>query len=220
MSRTITVKGTGNVSLKPDTTIVTMTLKAKDKNYEKAMNDAAGIFDNLKSAVRDCGFDEKELKTTSFNVYTEYDSVQDARGNYKSVFSGYCCVNTVKLSFDFDTKRLSKVLSAVASCIAEPDLNIQFTVKDKDAAADELLKSAAENARHKAEILTAASGVKLGQLVAVNYSWGEIDVYSRTECAMDRNCYKAKAASTMDMCFEPEDIELDDTVTFVWEICE
>ena len=219
MSRTITVKGTGHISLTPDTTVVTMTLKAKDKDYEKAMTDAAGIFDNLKSAVRDCGFDEKELKTTCFNVYTEYDGVQDERGIYKNVFSGYCCVNTVKLSFDFDTRLLSRVLSAVASCIAEPELNIQFTVRDKDAAADELLKTAAENARHKAEILTAASGVKLGQLVSVDYNRGEMNAFSRTECVMDRKCYAA-AGGVNDMSFEPENIELDDTVTFVWEICE
>ena len=37
----------------------------------------------------------------------------------------------LKLEFDFDSQRLSKVLGAIAVCIAEPELNVQFTVKDK-----------------------------------------------------------------------------------------
>ena len=43
--------------------------------------------------------------------------------------------------------------------------------------------------------------------------------FSRTECVMDRKCYAA-AGGVNDMSFEPENIELDDTVTFVWGICE
>ena len=42
MDRTITVKGTGNVSVKPDLTIISFTLKSIDKNYDKAMEDASG----------------------------------------------------------------------------------------------------------------------------------------------------------------------------------
>ena len=218
MNRTITIKGTGRVSLKPDTTVVTMTLKTCSRDYEKSMNEAAQILENLKSTIKKCGFDEKELKTTSFNVYTEYEGVNDRNGNYKRVFKGYCCAHTMKLEFDFDTDRLSQVLGAVSACIAEPEMNIQFTVKDKDAAADELLKDAAENAKHKAEILTSSSGVKLGQLVSVDYNWGEMNLYSATECAMDRKCLSM--ANGAAMSFEPDDINLSENVNFVWEICD
>lgn len=121
MEKTITVKGTGSVSVQPDLTIVSLTLKSLDKDYEKAMQYASEKLSALQSALENIGFAKDDLKTTSFNVNTEYESVRDKNGNYKSVFEGYACVQGLKLEFDFDTKVLSKVLSAIAACISEPN---------------------------------------------------------------------------------------------------
>lgn len=41
MARTITVKGIGKVSAKPDYVVLSMTLESKHKDYDKAMNMAA-----------------------------------------------------------------------------------------------------------------------------------------------------------------------------------
>ena len=216
MSRTITVKGTGRVSLAPDLTAVTMTLDTVDKNYDRAMERSAALLDGLREALAAVGFDKKELKTTSFNVSTRYEGQRDSDGNYRNVFVGYACVHGLKLEFDFDTKRLSAVLSAIARCVAEPSLNVRFTVRDSEAAADALLQSAAENARRKAEVLATASGVKLGELLSVNYSWGELNVYSDTDYCVEEKCMAMPMRANMDLT--PDDIELSDTATFVWEI--
>lgn len=50
MSRTITVKGTGKVSAKPDFLVISMKLEAKDKKYEKAMDKSAEQLEILKEA--------------------------------------------------------------------------------------------------------------------------------------------------------------------------
>ena len=80
----------------------------------------------------------------------------------------------MKLEFDFNTGVLSKVLSAVGKAPVEPNLNIQFSVKDKDAVSEELLVRAAENAKKKAEILTKASN-------ATPVSYTHLDVYKRQQ---------------------------------------
>ena len=216
MNRTITVRGTGRVSLRPDTVVVSMTLTTLDKDYDRSMSLSAGLLDGLRAALADIGFEEKELKTTHFNVSARHDSVRDENGSYKSVFMGYSCTHGLKLEFALDTALLSRVLSAVSRSIADPELNIRFTVSDPDAAADELLASAAANARHKADVLAAASGAALGQLVTIDYNWGELNVYSRTEYGMDRKCMAM--ASPANMSFEPEDIDLSDSAAFVWEL--
>ena len=92
MDRTITVKGTGNVSIKPDLTIISITLKSIDKNYDKAMEDASKKLSSLQGAISDIGFEKTNLKTIYFNVNTEYESIRDKNGNYKSVFAGYACM--------------------------------------------------------------------------------------------------------------------------------
>lgn len=50
MSRTITVKGTGKVSAKPDFVVISMKLEAKDKKYERAMDKSAEQLEILKEA--------------------------------------------------------------------------------------------------------------------------------------------------------------------------
>lgn len=182
MNRTITIKGIGKLSLKPDLTVVSLTLKTVRAGYDKAMDKAAKHLEQLRSAIAEIGFTKDDLKTTSFDVGTEYENEneRDKNGNYKQIFVGYRVTHGLKLEFDFDSQRLSKVLGAIAVCIAEPELNVQFTVKDKEAVDAALLDSACANAKAKAEILTKASGVTLGELVSIDYNWGELHLYSPT----------------------------------------
>ena len=134
---------------------------------------------------------------------------------YRSRFTGYRCSHDLKLSFDLDMDRLSAVLSSLSACSARPQFSIRFTVRDPDAVYDELLRSAAENARAKAEVLCAASGAKLGDLLHIRYGRNESDVYSRTNMmfACDEAAPRAKG-----MSIRPDDIHLSDTVTFIWAI--
>ena len=99
------------------------------------------------------------------------------KGNYKREFAGYACSYRLKLAFDFDSKQLAKVISAIADCGAQPELSIAFTVKNPARVSEELLINATENARAKAEILCKASGSTLGQLLNIDYNWGELNVF-------------------------------------------
>lgn len=74
MNRTITIKGIGKLSLKPDQVVVSLTLKAIDKNYDKAMDTAAKHLEQLRGALVGIDFAKDNLKTTNFNVGTEYES--------------------------------------------------------------------------------------------------------------------------------------------------
>ena len=112
-------------------------------------------------------------------------------------------------------KVLSRTIYAVAKCEATPEFSIKFSVKDKNAVSDQLLINAAENARNKADILARASGVRLGELISIDYSWGELHLYSQTEYDV---LYDAAPMLSESINIEPEDINVKDTVTFVWEI--
>ncbi len=219
MMRTITVKGVGNVSAKPDYISISMTIESVDNNYDKAMAGAARRIENLKAAAVSVGYEKEALKTISFNVETRYENVRDRQGSYKREFAGYACVYRLKLAFDFDSKQLAKVISAIANSGANPELSIAFTVKNPAKVSEELLESAAQNARAKAEILCKATGAELGQLISIDYNWGELNIVSRTSYEME-DCLMPLAA--MDKCcapeIEPDDINVSDTVAFTWEI--
>ena len=145
--RSITVKGTGRISVKPDLIVVSMTLETKDTEYEKTMETAAEKIELLNKSLEEIGFEKESVKTTNFNVSTDYESVRDINGGYKRVLKGYVCRHNLKVEFDFDTKKLAKTLSAISRCLATPEFSVSFTVKDPTALNGELLKSAARNAR-------------------------------------------------------------------------
>lgn len=214
--RTITVKGIGAVSVKPDLIVLRLSMETAEYEYDAAMKAAAEKIDFLNKALEAAGFEKKSAKTADFRVRADYDRLNDGKGNYTSVFMGYKCRHELKIEFDFDTKRLAKALSEISECIAKPEISIDFTVKDSSAVGGELLKAAVKNAREKAEILCAASGAKLGELLSIDYNWGELHLYSATDYDVEGKCMMLGAADDMDI--EPEEIKARDTATFAWEI--
>lgn len=216
MNRFITVKGTGSVRAKPDLIIITMHLESLQPEYDQTMQRATEAVDVLTDAIITAGMEKQDLKTTSFNISTHYKSYRDQDNNYKNEFDGYLCEQGLKLAFDFDSDVLSKVLSAIAKAPVDPKLDIQFSVKDKEAVSEALLFDATQNARKKAELLTKAAGVTLGTLMSIDYNWMERGLISPTRYSMEDNRMALAKASAPQI--EPEEIFASDTVTFVWAI--
>lgn len=218
MTKTITVKGIGKVSATPDYVVLSMELESQDMDYEKAMASAAENIEQLNESLETAGFEKKAVKTTKFNVHTEYEYERKKDGSSKRVFSGYVVEHNLRLEFDFNSKRLAEVLSTIGSCLAHPQLKITFTVKDQTAINEEMLRNAAANAKAKAEILCDASGKELGELLSIDYNWGELDICSDTFYNIDDDCLAMPTFLNKSVEIEPDDIDISDTATFVWEI--
>ena len=217
MARTLTVKGIGKASVKPDQVEIRFSLEAKDKNYDMAMTLAAEQISRISTALEQADFEKDSLKTVAFDVQAVYDNVRDKYQNYTRVFEGYKCCHTLKLLFDFDFFTLSRALHAIAKSRVNPEIRISFTVKDPDAMNALILQDAATNARQKAGILCHASGVTLGNLVNIHYNWNEVSFVSRTVYDYDSNCI-AVGAAPCNIEINPDDINAADSAAFMWEI--
>jgi uncharacterized protein YggE len=211
--RTITVRGTGNVSAKPDLIVIEMKLDTIMPDYAATLETATAEIDALRSALVAAGHDGKELKTTNFNIQTKFEGYK-VKDEWKQRFVGYDCSHSLRLEFDFDMPILGKTLGAIATCAVDPQFNIRFTVKNPAAVKELLLESAVVNATEKANILAKSAGVKLGAIKQIDYSWGELRLYSET----DMMVCEAAAPKAMGIEIEPEDINASDNVTIVWEI--
>ena len=156
-----------------------------------------------------------------FNIDTEYESYQARDKSWKRRFQGYKYVHRMKLEFPVDNQRLGKILYALAHCPLSPEFSIEYTVADPEQCKNELLGAAVKDSMKKASVLAAAAGVNLGQIVNIDYSWGEIDLVTKpmnemrlmecSECEMS-------APAAYDIDIEADDIDVTDTVTVVWEI--
>ena len=216
--RTITVKGVGTASTPPDLTVISLHIVEKAKEYVDSVNGANERIEKLQNAVAKVGFAKDDLKTLSFNARTNYENYRDEDNLMRQRFAGYACEYRLKLSMDFDNKRLSETLEALANSGANAEQSIAFTVKEPEKVSAQLLKAATENAREKAEVLCAASGVTLGELVNIDYNWNDISIVSASVyCERERGIAAAVPMAALPE-FEPDDIKSSDTATFVWEI--
>lgn len=208
MTRTIRITGEGKASAKVDYVILSLRFESKDFDYDKAVEFDNKKINDLNSVLSTIGYKTSDLKTSNFNVRAEHKSVKDENDNYKEEFNGYCVSHDLKLAFDFDNQHLSNTLKVISKSETNPDLRISFTVKDDTEIKNKVLKDACANAKERALILARESNVKLGDLLSIDYSFSQLNIFSDTEVS----CYKSCSS------IEPEDIETKDSATFVWEI--
>ena len=218
--RTIRVTGKGQIKVKPDMTRITMSLEGTYPDYGEALRRSSQDTEHLKDLLSAFGFERSDLKTLNFSVDTEYESYKD-KGTYKQRFVGYKFHHLMKVEFFSDNERLGKVLYALANCPVKPEFRLSYTVSDPEAAKNELLGKAIKDAKEKAGVLTQAAGVELKDIQSIDYSWGEInfEVQPMNRMIVADECMAAlMAAESYDMDIEPDDIEVSDTVTVIWEI--
>ena len=110
-------------------------------------------------------------------------------------------------------------MERMSRCPAAASFYIEYTVKDPEKVRNRLLKQAVSDSRKKAETLTRAAGVTLGDVVSIDYSWGELEIRSRPmNAVMMDKAAMPEEAGCFGMSMEPEDISVEDTVTVVWSI--
>lgn len=208
--------GKGKIAVKPDKIRLYVNKEELCKEYEDTLRRSTEDTELLKDLFEKLGFQRKDLKTVYFNVDTEYESYQDRDKSWKRRFKGYKYNHHMKIEFAADNKRLGQVLYALAHSSLRPEFSIEYTVADVEKCKNELLHKAIEDSIQKAQVFTTAANVKLGEIQAIDYSWGEIDFVTKplnemrlmecTECEMS-------APGAYDIDIEADDINVIDTAS-------
>lgn len=218
MNEIITVTGKGKIALPPDMIQINISLEVVRDTYEETMDSSGDYISILRDTLKTEGFEKEDIQTIRFNVDLEYESYKE-RDTWKKRFVGYRCNHDLKIEFPSDSKRLAMILSLITQCHINPEFSIQYKIKDMEEAKNLLLAKAVADSKMKAEILTKAAGVKLGKVVNINYSWGEINIYSEP-VKYDKAilCEESTCSYENSLDINPEDLDISDTVTVVWKI--
>ena len=211
--RRLHIKGIGQAAQVPDVAVVSLTVTAQNMEYAAAMTVANQQVEMLRESIVEAGFHADDLKTTNFNVRAVYENEEYREGKAtrnRQIFSGFECCHDLSLTFDFDNAKLNRALDTIAAGLSQPKIAIAFTLKDSDALNDKLLTLAAKDARRKAEIICAASGVKLGRLIDISYTDAAAqDTIVCGACApVEKNSFDLR----------PEELTASISVDFLWEI--
>jgi uncharacterized protein YggE len=112
-------------------------------------------------AIRGAGVEEKDIQTTQYSVRPRYD--------YDSKIpkiTGFEVTHMVTVIIR-DIGTVGKVLKVANEAGANQSRNIGFDVDDRDAAYQEALKKAVENAEEKAQAIASPAGVSLKEPAAI-----------------------------------------------------
>lgn len=219
IEKTMKVTGKGKLCKKPDQIQLYLTLKELGENSKEAVEQSSKKAEQLKEGLLELGFQHEDVKTTVFRVDKKYEN-EMIENRWRQHLVGYEAWQELKMSFDWDFQRLGKVLYLLSHNSASPQFRLDYSIKDTDAVKEELLVRAVADSRRKAVLLAQAAGVELGEIVTIVYSWEELEIAAPAgmgvlQSLSDENDMTAEGYH---LDVEPNDMEIVDTVTVVWEI--
>ena len=159
---TLTVAGTASVTLTPDFATINLGVSTQAKTVAEAQTENAARMNALLDALTAQGIADVDIQTTYFNVHP----LSEYRSNIAEI-TGYQVSNQLSVTVR-DLNSISTVLDAAISAGANESYGLTFDSTKRNEAYDQAVALAAKEAVRKAEVLAAASGVKLGSLLTVS----------------------------------------------------
>lgn len=221
MSKTITVTGKSKVSITPDTLRIKIDLEATEKDYDTCITTWLKQVKSIQECLKQVGINEKDIKTGRFNIDPERERYETFDKAYRYRLVGFKYEQSLFVEFSIDNALLAKVIYQLAHNDCHPEFSIQYFVKDDTKAKEELLRSCIQDSKQKATLLCETSGVVLGDILTINYSWNELEIVSREQYDFNIGSYAdcdCMAVPDYEVDVNPNDIDLSDSVTVVWEI--
>jgi uncharacterized protein YggE len=178
--RTISVNGTGNISLNPDIATISIGVHTENKDAQQAVSDNNAQAQQVTSALTAAGIAAKDIQTSNFSITPrqEYDN----NGTVTGVT--YVVDNNVQVTVR-NLANLGSVLDSVVQAGANNINGIQFSVEDPTDAYNAALQAAVNDAHSRAEALAQAAGVELGavQTITSTISGGPTPVFRELAAA-------------------------------------
>ena len=219
MTRTIKVTGKSSVQASPDYTRISLTISDTLREYDLCLAKSVEDMNIIVECIKNFGFERKELKTSSFEINRKTEGYRDRNDDWKYRFVGYEYTENLNFTFKNDNERLGKILYALAHLPIIPEINISYFCTDAETIKNQLLELAIKDAKKKAEILTNASGVKLCEILDIDYSWINITLESDDmKFCKPKTLEDCCMSAAYDVDFEPDDISASDSVRITFRI--
>ena len=161
---TVCVTGRGAVRVLPDTVRLTLTVRAQNKDYAQAVQEAETGAERLKAALGQGGAEKVGAAGARVEPYYE---TKEAEGRTQRRQAGYIAARRIRSELPADPARLARVLEAVAACGVQPELSLEYALADGEAVQLQAASLAVENAKKRAQALAEAAGVKLLALLTL-----------------------------------------------------
>ncbi len=173
---TINVSASGEVFVKPNLAVTTVSVTTEKKTVAEALADNTAKMNGVISFIKGQGVEEKDLKTTAFNIYPQYEYRQpDIYGRYppggQRILVGYEVDQSLQVKIR-DLTKIGDIIQGATDQGANQVGALQFTLdpEEEEKAKDEARKEAIDQAKAKASVLASQLGVKLVRISSFSES--------------------------------------------------
>ncbi len=159
---TISVSGTGSVSVDPDTAVVNLGIQVTAGTGAEAMAQVNGDATALTEALVAAGIAEEDIQTSGLSLYS-------TTGDDGVTVTGYNASLTVNVTVR-DIESVGPTIDAAQQAGGEGFTigGVSFSFADPESVLEQARIDALANARAKAEQYAAAAGVELGAIVSIS----------------------------------------------------
>lgn len=174
VTNTVTVSGEGEEFAVPDIATFSFGVIEQAKTVEAAQKTATEKMNAVLDYLKGEGIEDKDIRTTGYNVYPRYDYVQEVCTALRcppgrQVLLGFEVSQNVEVKVR-DTEKAGKLLSGVGEWGANNISGLTFTVDDEEKLHRDARAEAIEDARSKAEQLADDLDVRLVRVVSFSES--------------------------------------------------
>ena len=214
MERKLQITGKGKLAVTPDIIILSFNASSHEWEYEKTVTALNEKVEELRAIIKKEGIERKSLKTKDFSIHK---GTRRNKTTEEYEFNGYRAHHNLELELPLEKKLINTLLNQVARRLDNLDFSISFGVKDASQHQQQLILQAISKAKENATLIAEATDVELKEVLDIDYSYRELTIRSRR---YDYPVYESEMMTTYDAVpdFEPDDIDVAETVNITWRI--
>lgn len=160
---TIVVSDVGEVYAKPDLAIINLSVVNEAKEVSDAMLENTEKMNRIVNVLKEQEIAEKDLKTTSYNIYPRYDYLKEGNVYGERILVGYEIRQTLQVKIR-SLDKIGTIISKATEAGSNQVGSLQFTIDDEEELKKQAREQAIEKAKEKAEQMAYQLGVKLGKI--------------------------------------------------------
>ena len=166
--RTITVVGTGTVSLVPDVAQVNVGAEARAETVAEAKAEVDRQMTAIHAAIEEMGIDEKDVQTSHYSIHYERESMPAVKEGPVAESQGVYRVSNLLQVTVRDVEKAGNVVDAAVEAGANQVYGVTFTVADESRWQGQAREKAFSAAEDRAAELARLAGVELGAVQSVS----------------------------------------------------
>ncbi len=210
-AKTITVSAEGKVTVSPDVAKLSFSVVSEGIDPKTLADDNNKKMKAAIDFVKSQGIDEKDIKTTDYNLSPKYEYDEKTK---KTFISGYTLTQTVLVKIR-DLNKVADVLAGLPPLGINQISSISFDIDDPEKYLSEARDQAFNKVKEKAVAMAEKNGVNLGQVINF-YEYQPLNYYGQTKTAMGLG--GGEAAAPVLPQIQPGSQEVTVQVSVVYEI--